>query len=481
MKRAFIITLVFGWVAIQLSAQNDLSIQAHTFENNEGEEVASELGTFSVPENRAKPDGKEIELTFVRFKSTNPNPGSPIVYLAGGPGGSGILTAKGPRFKLFMALREVADVIAFDQRGTGLSNHIPTCESNTVFPMDKAGSPEYYAGEMKETMKSCMDFWKSEGVDISAYNTRESANDLEDLRKVLNASKISLWGISYGSHLGFEFIKNHEPSVDKVVLVGLEGPDQSIKLPSLTDGFLKNLSTKLEEDEAASAQYPDLVEMMSTVMERFDGKPMMVKAQDPRSGAAFEVTLSKFDVQLVTSFLYVKNPSDSKNLPRAFKKMYDGDFTEMALMVAGLRQQAGRVRAMPFAMDAMSGISEKRWKRVQREARKAILGRSTNFPFPDLAQGLGLPDLGDEFRTNPESKVEALFFSGTLDGRTFIPSAKELVKGFKNGTHIIIDGAGHDMFMSTPEVEARMLKFFKGEPFSKEKITIPVPAFTLMN
>jgi pimeloyl-ACP methyl ester carboxylesterase len=58
-----------------------------------------------------------IELAFVRFKSTAKNPGPPIVYLAGGSGGSGIGAARGSRFPLFMALREIADVIAFDQSG----------------------------------------------------------------------------------------------------------------------------------------------------------------------------------------------------------------------------------------------------------------------------------------------------------------------------------------------------------------------------
>ena len=43
--------------------------------------------------------------------------------------------------------------------------------------------------------------WRSKGVDLAAYNTNESADDLEDLRKALGASKISLWATSYGTHL----------------------------------------------------------------------------------------------------------------------------------------------------------------------------------------------------------------------------------------------------------------------------------------
>ena len=79
------------------------------------------LGRLTEPENRRSPNGKTVELAFVRFKKTGTSPGTPIVYLAGGPGGSGIAAAQGTRFSLFMAMREFGDVIAFDQRGTGSS------------------------------------------------------------------------------------------------------------------------------------------------------------------------------------------------------------------------------------------------------------------------------------------------------------------------------------------------------------------------
>eukprot|EP01036_Dinobryon_divergens_P054389 gene54389-72676_t len=91
------------------------------FASGDGQETDAERGFFEVPEDRRLPGSRRIRLGYVRFPSTSPNPGPPIVYLAGGPGGSGVRTAMGPRFPIFMVLRAVADVIAFDQRGTGLS------------------------------------------------------------------------------------------------------------------------------------------------------------------------------------------------------------------------------------------------------------------------------------------------------------------------------------------------------------------------
>src|SRR5215208_2443897 len=135
------LTVIVLLTAVTISAQpkaGALKIKPYTFENDKGEKVPAEFGTLLVPENRSVPDTNLIELAFVRFKSTSKNPGPPIVYLAGGPGGSGIGAASGSRFPLFTAFRERADVIAFDQRGTGYSKPNLGCYERLAAPRDVA-------------------------------------------------------------------------------------------------------------------------------------------------------------------------------------------------------------------------------------------------------------------------------------------------------------------------------------------------------
>src|SRR5690349_23781890 len=84
-----------------------LRVEPYAFRLADGTDLAAERGTFSVPEDRNDPRSRRIEIGFVRFRSTNPHPGAPIVYLAGGPGGSGVATARGPRQPIFLALRQV--------------------------------------------------------------------------------------------------------------------------------------------------------------------------------------------------------------------------------------------------------------------------------------------------------------------------------------------------------------------------------------
>src|SRR5215216_1486879 len=147
--------------AITIHAQpkaGALKIKPYTFENGKGEKVEAELGTLLVPENRSDPESNLIELAFVRFKSTGKTPGPPIVYLAGGPGGSGSGTAAGSRFPLFMAMREIGDVIAFDQRGTGLSKPNLGCYERMAIPLDVAPSREVVLKELRQNARGCVSY-----------------------------------------------------------------------------------------------------------------------------------------------------------------------------------------------------------------------------------------------------------------------------------------------------------------------------------
>ena len=209
------------------------------FTARNGQEADAERGFFEVPEDRRVPGSRRIRLGYVRFPSTSTRPGPPIVYLAGGPGGSGVDTATGLRFPIFMALRQVADVIAFDQRGTGLSASIPAREASTSpWP---ALTRDGMTGWFREEMPKAWADWTGSGIAVSGYNTEQSADDIEDLRLHLGAERIDLWGISYGTHLALSVLKRHPHSIGRVALASLEGQDQTVKRPARIDAFLAGL------------------------------------------------------------------------------------------------------------------------------------------------------------------------------------------------------------------------------------------------
>jgi pimeloyl-ACP methyl ester carboxylesterase len=258
--RCVLLLVVSFLLTVSVSAQpkaGTLKVKPYTFENDKKEKVDAEFGTLLVPENRSNPDSNLIEVAFVRFKSTSKNPGPPIVYLAGGPGGSGIGTATGSRFPLFMALREIGDVIAYDQRGTGYAKPNLGCYDRLALPLDVAPTREAAIKEMRENAASCKSYWRDiQRVDLTGYNTNESADDLEDLRKALGVNQISLWSISYGTHLAFATMRRHPKSIHRAILAGTEGPDHTYKLPSNIQKHLEDLAAVIKADPEIGKRFP---------------------------------------------------------------------------------------------------------------------------------------------------------------------------------------------------------------------------------
>ncbi len=102
---------------------------------------------MTVPENYAEPDGRTIELFYLKLHSSSQSPApDPLVYLAGGPGGAGSfdLSANPLLYQNLNKIRERRDIIAYDQRGTGYSNYLLCApfESALGILQDRDKNPE---------------------------------------------------------------------------------------------------------------------------------------------------------------------------------------------------------------------------------------------------------------------------------------------------------------------------------------------------
>jgi pimeloyl-ACP methyl ester carboxylesterase len=437
-------------------------------------------GSIMVPENRNNPESRMISLHYVRFPATGKKPGSPIIYLSGGPGGSGIQTAKYPnfRFPLFMALREFGDVIALDQRGTGASNITPKCVSSQILPQTQVltdqGVTDYYTKAAHE----CMVFWKSKDVDVLGYTTVQNALDLDDLRKHFNAEKISLWGISYGSHLAFSALKLLKGKIDKVVIASAEGLNQTVKLPANTDTYFDRLQLAINQQPQAAKEYPDLKGLIKRVHSQLEKKPLDIKILQ-KDGGQLDFLFQRMHMQLLASGM-ISDPSRGVKPLLAIYKTLDQGHSEMLSKVLErgyFNDNRISFNVMSFAMDVGSGITEERLALVDQQAKTSLLGTALNFPMPHLNRSIEGLDLGDKFRSDPISDVPTLLLTGTLDGRTYISAQKKATKGLSNLTHVMVKNAGHNLFMLSPEVTETIKKFLKGEKIDKKEITVKLPQF----
>jgi pimeloyl-ACP methyl ester carboxylesterase len=445
-----------------------------TFQGPNNQSVEAEKGEFTVPENRTKPGSRNITIRFVRFKSTAARPGHPIVYLAGGPGGSGIGAAASSRFPLFLALREFGDVIAYDQRGVNESGGEDLrCNEpfmiNPGAPLDRATGGPAYAGAMKK----CVAAMRAKGIDVSGYNTRENAADLEELRKALGAQKLVLWGISYGTHLAIATVRYHPQSIDRVILAGIEGPDDTYKLPSDQQTLMEEIARLA----ALDGKHPDLLGAINRLLRELEARPKSVSLTHPLNNQTATFVLGKLDLQAVLAGMLFA-PDSFAGMPDFISRLEQGDWTALGLVAAPLRIGSAQ-SAMSVAMDCASGITAAKKARIADEARRTLLGDAINAPFPEVCAGVEVADAGDEFRGPLVSDVPALLISGTLDGRTRPRQAEELRMTMPNAQHLVIENAGHSdpLFLSTPKILEAMKAFLRGEPLRERYVSAPPARF----
>ncbi|TNE60920.1 MAG: alpha/beta hydrolase [Alphaproteobacteria bacterium] len=474
MKKRIAFSLIAGSLFLGQSALAAPAEEKITFTTGDGQSTEAYAGSLMVPENRANPDSRLIPVKYVRFPATGEKKGPPIVYLAGGPGGSGIMTAKYRRYGMFMAMRAYGDVIALDQRGTGASDILPECRSHETVPATEAVSDETYVALQQAALRECLDFWKAEGVDIAGYNTVENARDIDALRQHLGADRLVLWGISYGSHLAFAAMKEMGAHIDRVVLSSAEGLDQTVKLPARTDAYFDRLQQAVDSQPAARAAYGDIKAMMRRVHAKLEANPVMLHLK-MKDGSTADLLWQRRDMQQMASGL-VADPRSAAMLLAMYFAM-DHGITAPFEEKLGAYITPGRpitLDAMSTLTDIASGMTAAKKAQVAAEAKSALLKDWLNFSYhyDGIAPAL---DLGDAFRDGPYSDVPTLLFSGTLDGRTYIESQHEAVAGIRKVTTITVENAGHNLYMTSPEVQDAINRFMEGKAPEKTVITIALP------
>jgi pimeloyl-ACP methyl ester carboxylesterase len=434
--------------------------------------VSAELGWLTVPENHARPAGATIEIAFLRFRTAAPRPGAPVVWLAGGPGGSGTQDAEGAILPLLQAVAESADVIALDQRGMGRSVPRLDCPGNFDLPLDRPMERNFVLAAFRERATECRDYWARKDVDLASYNTNESARDLEDLRRALGVPKLSLLAGSYGTHLALATIRLFETSIERAVLFGIQGPDHMERLPGDFQNVLAQIDLLVRRTPLLAERLPSFLGAIQIVMDRLDRDPAAVEAVDPATGDRRTLKVGRFDLQCFTRNLLASGEQISR-LPGIYLAMLQGDFHELAASSLTSRRSASPP-AVDFTMRCSSGGSAARREKIRSQSARTLLGGIADFPMPDVCDAWGVPDLGPGFRAPVSSGVPVLFVSGTLDAHTPIANAKEVLAGFPNGRHVIVDGGAHCLLgFSLPKGRKLAAKFLRGDPVSNARLATP--------
>ena len=225
-----------------------------------------------MPENRADPDSITIDLAVAIIHAGGTRPRKdPILYLEGGPGGSAL---SDPDYWLESILHTSRDIILLDQRGTGFSVPSLDCpETDAYLEEDDSGYDS-----MLEAARACRDRLTLDGVDLSQYNSANSAADVAELRLALGIDQWNLYGVSYGTRLALTVMRDHPQGVRAVMLDSVYPPN----VPAYTEDPLNSI-TAIErliagcaEDDECKAAFPNLKRRFYRTVAELNQEPVQI-------------------------------------------------------------------------------------------------------------------------------------------------------------------------------------------------------------
>jgi len=231
-------------------------------------------GTFSVPEDRAKPDGRKVALKVIVVPARTERPEPDAVALIGGGPGEAITGAAPGVSQEVGDLLARRDVLLVDQRGTGGSNGLycafgitpenPQPAFDTMFPLDGV---KKCAAELAKK------------ADLTKYTTTIAADDLEAVRRWLGLGPLNLVGGSYGTRFVQVFLRRYPESVRTAILQGVVSMDQQVPINHSLDGQ-RALEIVVESARGASVRQLVFVECPPRADAR-GPRVMMIVGQAP--------------------------------------------------------------------------------------------------------------------------------------------------------------------------------------------------------
>jgi len=434
-----------------------------TVRASSGTEVAIERGRLLVPENRSNPSSRQIPVHFVRLLSRAARPAPPLFFLPGGPGDLATPMADDPRaLDVWAPLLEVGDVVFVDPRGT--RDPALRFRWDGRLPVHFFASADSARAQWQLMSRRALEVFRERGVDIRGYTNLESVADLEALRGAFGFPRIAIMGFSYGTHLALAYLRAHDDHVSRAVLVGVEGPDHTLKLPRSMDVQFRRLAQLAALDSAIPAGASDLEALLDRVDAKLAEHPMVITIENA-DGTPLELPVGPFGLHLILR-ADIGDASDLPVFPRLLHSIDRGDPSVLTWFVRKRSGLAIGVPGMGVMTDAQAGGSPERLAAIAAQAGSRFAD-VVNFPFPEISplwadRG---PDAG--YYDPVVTDVPTLFLSGELDWNAPPYQAEEVRWGFARATHLVVAHAGHEQVLwQNPDAVPVVRDFLAGRDVS---------------
>ncbi len=279
-----------------------------------GKEFAGLRGTLIVPEDRNRPDSRQIELPIVVVKALSPSPDYPVFQCTGGPGGSNI----GPEQRIGEADVQNHDLVQVGYRGVDGNPKLKHKVFDQILKTpDMLSRPNLKEMGIKAAM--VVRELKATGINVEHYNILNVVDDIEAARASLGYEKINLTGGSYGGAVVLTYCLRYPKRVHRAVMIEAAFPyDIAFEKPRKVDARFERLNELWKNDHKATERTPDIVQTIKNSLKKL-----------PRQWKGMPIDPSK--VRIVT-YLGLYERTYVNMLFDAYIAAEHGDFGSIAVM-----------------------------------------------------------------------------------------------------------------------------------------------------
>jgi pimeloyl-ACP methyl ester carboxylesterase len=419
----------------------------------------SRCGYLIVPENRQGGGTRTIRLEVAIVKAGAARAKSdPIVWLAGGPGDDAITEIP---MALAGKLNADRDVIFLSQRGTYTAKPRLTCASvdrwaaNTLdMPYDAVATGKAYSAATLECRKAL----GARTSDLGAYNTLESAADLDDLRVALHVAKWNLYGISYGTDLALTYMKTHPDGIRSVAIDGVFPPPLAGGVAAWTSAGegIKAVFNACEAQAACRRRYGDIEATFRRLVIQYEASPKTIKVQ--LSGRSGTVNV-KISGGMLVQWAVSPGTHIAAKVPAAFYALAHGDPAPIASTWAAPKLDPAAIGVLGNGL--FYGVSCGEWVPYETEQDVIAAGRRAfpAFPIPILRNGplpfmrencrdWNVPAVSPIVRAVTKSSLPTLIVNSQYDGQTAASFGAYVARTLPNSTIVTIPNVAHVAFGS---------------------------------
>jgi len=439
--------------------------------------VAQEVrcGHVEVAEDPRAAGGRHIKIEFAVVPALAKNKApDPLFVLAGGPGQAAMQIAE-IALPILAQINNRRDIVFVDQRGTGKSNPL-LCTSQ------EEESSLADSIDMTRQIARVGDCLRSLDADPRQYATWIAVRDLDAVRALLQVERINLWGASYGTRVGLEYLRQFPERVRAAVLDGVAPPDMRLPASFAVDGeaALDRTIAACARDVACAARYPNFGAQVDDLFKRFDAKPVMLSLTDPVTGRVEQLPFTR-ESMLAALRTPLYAPQLAAMLPYSIDRAASNDFSPFAAMLTALGSNESKHLAwgMHFAV-----ICAEDMPRIDAADRAAAAATRFGTGFIELyeqaCKQVAHEPAPAEFYVLPKVDAPVLLLSGGADPATPPRHAANVAKALPNSRHLIAPNLGHGVTAQAcgPELVARFVRQATFEGIDAKCLErIPAPPF----